>query len=237
MPCRSAATTRCMCCAAPRLPDPFVQQRDNGLPRPIFADRRSARARPRLRSESGLPLGQPLRLRAGLVRPLRRRGIDVNNFCRTCSRPPTPYNAAFVEIFQKLHSSTMTTSSPRSPPRIMPATSSAEDGRADAVAAGPKALYSTRQALNLQGVDVVDGDWQSADVIVPDPTNKASPICCRHAVRRLPDGARRRLRRSGADLRERGREQNAQAAAGRAPISGPGGARPERMVEKEPHAI
>ena len=36
-----------------------------------------------------------------------------------------------------------------------------------------RASRSTAQALNLKVVDVADGDWQAAGVIVHDPTNKA----------------------------------------------------------------
>ncbi len=38
---------------------------------------------------------------------------------------------------------------------------------------GTKGLTLDRQALNLKVVDVADGDWQAADVIVHDPQNKA----------------------------------------------------------------
>ena len=38
---------------------------------------------------------------------------------------------------------------------------------------GTKGLTLDRQALNLKVVDVEDGDWQAADVIVHDPRNKA----------------------------------------------------------------
>ncbi len=38
---------------------------------------------------------------------------------------------------------------------------------------GTKGLTLDREALNLKIVDVVDGDWQAAEVIVHDPRNKA----------------------------------------------------------------
>ncbi len=38
---------------------------------------------------------------------------------------------------------------------------------------GSKGLTLDRQALNLKVVEVADGDWQAAEVIVHDPTNKA----------------------------------------------------------------
>jgi len=38
---------------------------------------------------------------------------------------------------------------------------------------GSKGLTLDRQALNLKVVDVVDGNWQAAEVIVHDPANKA----------------------------------------------------------------
>jgi 2-oxoglutarate ferredoxin oxidoreductase subunit beta len=38
---------------------------------------------------------------------------------------------------------------------------------------GGKGLTLDRSALNLKVVEVVDGDWQGADVIVHDPGNKA----------------------------------------------------------------
>jgi 2-oxoglutarate ferredoxin oxidoreductase subunit beta len=38
---------------------------------------------------------------------------------------------------------------------------------------GSKGLTLDRQALNLKVVDVADGDWRAADVIVHDPANKA----------------------------------------------------------------
>ena len=57
----------------------------------------------------------------------------------------------------------------------------------------------------LKVVDVVDGDWQAAGVIVHDETNRAVA----HMLVEMPFGgvpgrARRDLRRSRADLRERG---------------------------------
>ena len=50
---------------------------------------------------------------------------------------------------------------------------------------GTKGLTLDREALNLKVVDVVDGDWQSADVIVHDPSNKAVA----HMLIDMPIGA------------------------------------------------
>ncbi len=50
---------------------------------------------------------------------------------------------------------------------------------------GTKGLTLDRQALNLKVVDVVDGDWQAAEVIVHEPHNKAVA----HMLIDMPFGA------------------------------------------------
>ena len=50
---------------------------------------------------------------------------------------------------------------------------------------GTKGITLDRQALSLKVVDVVDGDWQAADVIVHEPTNKAIA----HMLIDMPFGA------------------------------------------------
>ena len=80
----------------------------------------------------------------------------------------------------------MTTCSRRSPPRtirgkqlwLKPGEPMLFDG-------GTKGLTLDRQALNLKVVEVVDGDWQAADVIVHDPHNKAVA----HMLIDMPFGA------------------------------------------------
>ena len=64
---------------------------------------------------------QPLRLRAGLGRALRRpRRSTSTRTCPTCSRRRTPTRARRSSRSSRTASSTMTTCSRRSPPRTMP---------------------------------------------------------------------------------------------------------------------
>jgi 2-oxoglutarate ferredoxin oxidoreductase subunit beta len=104
---------------------------------------------------------------------------------------------------------------------------------------GSKGLTLDRQALNLKVVDVADGDWQAADVIVHDPTNKAVA----HMLIDMPIGSfPMALGVIYDDPRPTFESdllaQNAQAAAGKpADLQALVSRGQTWQVEKEPHEI
>ena len=80
----------------------------------------------------------------------------------------------------------MTTCSRRSPPRSNAGKQLwLKHGEPMLFDGGTKGLTLDREALNLKVVDVADGDWQAADVIVHDPKNKAVA----HMLIDMPFGA------------------------------------------------
>jgi 2-oxoglutarate/2-oxoacid ferredoxin oxidoreductase subunit beta len=104
---------------------------------------------------------------------------------------------------------------------------------------GTKGLTLDRESLSVRVVDVVDGDWGAADVIVHHPANKMIA----HMLIDMPFGpfpmALGVIYEDPAPTFESAvAEQNAQASAGKIPdlqkLVGKG---QSWMVEKEPHAI
>jgi len=102
------------------------------------------------------------------------RGIDVSKYLPDVLKAAHAHKgAAFVEIFQNciVYNDDV----------FAPFTAKEHSGKQLWLKAGEPMLFDNgskgltldRQALNLKVVDVVDGDWQAADVIVHDPTNKA----------------------------------------------------------------
>ena len=80
-----------------------------------------------------------------------------------------------------------------------------EHGKPMLFAGGTKGLSLDRADLKLHVVEVVDGDWQAADVIVHDQTNHgiAQMLIDLGPGRRHAGGARRDLQPSAPDLRPR----------------------------------
>ncbi|HST36192.1 MAG TPA: 2-oxoacid:ferredoxin oxidoreductase subunit beta [Allosphingosinicella sp.] len=102
------------------------------------------------------------------------RGIDVSKYLPDVLKAAHAHKgAAFVEIFQNciVYNDDV----------FAPFTAKEHSGKQLWLKAGEPMLFDSgskgltldRQALNLKVVEVADGDWQAADVIVHDPTNKA----------------------------------------------------------------
>ena len=135
----------------------------------------------------------------------------------------------------------MTTCSRRSPTRRNAGKQLwLEAWRADAVRQWHRrASRSTAQALKLKVVDVADGDWQAADVIVHDRTNKAVA----HMLVDMPFGAfPMALGVIYDDPRPTFEsavvEQNAEAAKGKTPdLQALVSKGQTWQVEKEPHEL
>ena len=100
-------------------------------------------------------------------------------------------------------------------------------------AGGTKGIALDRERLALK---VVEGD--DPGVLVHDPTNRGVAAMLIEMRRRLPGRARRHLRRSRADLRERGdraEPRRRQGQDARPPGAGLQG--PDLEVEKEPRDV
>ncbi|PWG03555.1 2-oxoacid:ferredoxin oxidoreductase subunit beta [Sphingosinicella humi] len=104
---------------------------------------------------------------------------------------------------------------------------------------GAKGITLDREALTLKVVDVADGDWEAAGVLVHDPKNKAVA----HMLVDMPFGAfPMALGVIYDDPRPTFEsavvQQNAEASAGKAPdLQALVGKGQSWMVTKEPHAI
>ena len=100
-------------------------------------------------------------------------------------------------------------------------------------AGGTKGMALDRERLALKMVDADD-----PDVLVHDPANRGDRDMLIEMPRRLPDGARRHLRRSAPDLREAVIEQNRPPRKGKAAdLQALVSKGQTWMVEKEPHAL
>ncbi len=208
------------------LPDPAVQQRDL-RPHQGPVSRRPAGS---ARKSPSTPLGsvdrpaQPCAFALGSGARFVARGFDVSkNLPDVLKAAHRPQGAAFIEIFQNCIVYNKDVFEDFAAPKGAEAQPAVARGRrADAVRQrAPRASRSTRDELVLKVVDVVDGDWQAAGVIVHDVKNRCDRAHAgRAAVRRLPDGARRALRRSAPDLRKRGdRSRRPRPARARKPTS------------------
>jgi 2-oxoglutarate ferredoxin oxidoreductase subunit beta len=106
-------------------------------------------------------------------------------------------------------------------------------------AGGTKGLTLDRESLSVRVVDVVDGDWQAADVIVHNPKNKMIA----HMLIDMPFGAFPMalgvIYEDPAPTFESAVvEQNAQASAGKKPdLQALVGKGQSWEVLKEPHVI
>ena len=106
-------------------------------------------------------------------------------------------------------------------------------------AGGTKGIALDREALRLEVVDVTDGDWQSAGVIVHDPRNRSVA----HMLVEMPFGtfptALGVLYEDPAPTFESAVvRQNAEAAAGKTPdLQALVSKGQSWEVTKEPHAI
>ncbi len=216
--------------AAPqsRLPDPAVQQRDLRPDQgPVFADQpRSARTRPSTPFGSVDRPANPCAFALGSGARFVARGFDVSkNLPDVLKAAHAHQGAAFVEIFQNCIVYNKDVFDDFTAPK------GAEDQPAVARATAqpmlfaerrPRASRSTRdELLRSKVVDVVDGDWQAAgrDRARRDQP-RARAYAGRNAVRRVPDGAGRALRRSAPDLRERrDRTERHRPAKARTPTS------------------
>jgi 2-oxoglutarate ferredoxin oxidoreductase subunit beta len=169
------------------------------------------------------------------------RGIDVHkNLPDVLKAAKAHRGAAFIEIFQNCIVYNDDVFAP------FTAKEFAADkqlwlkaGEPMLFAGGTKGLCLDREALNLKVVDVADGDWRAADVIVHDPKNKAVA----HMLVDMPFGAFPMalgvIYEDPAPTFEQAvRDQNAQASAGKTPdLQALVGKGQSWLVEKEPHAI
>jgi 2-oxoglutarate ferredoxin oxidoreductase subunit beta len=168
------------------------------------------------------------------------RGIDVHkNLPEVLKAAHGHRGAAFVEIFQNCIVYNDDVFAPFTAKENAGSQMWLKAGEPMLFDGGSKGIILDRDALTLRVVDVVDGDWQSAGVIVHDPRNKAVA----HMLVDMPFGAFPMalgvIYDDPAPTFETAvREQNAQAAAGKKPDLQALVAKGQSwMVTKEPHAI
>ena len=169
------------------------------------------------------------------------RGIDVNKYLPDVLKAAHQHKgAAFIEIFQNCIVYNDDVFAP------FTAKEFAADkqlwlkaGEPMLFAGGAKGLTLDRESLSVKVVDVVDGDWQAADVIVHNPRNKMVA----HMLIDMPFGAFPMalgvIYEDPAPTFESAvREQNAAASAGKTPNLQALVAKGQSWeVTKEPHAI
>jgi 2-oxoglutarate ferredoxin oxidoreductase subunit beta len=168
------------------------------------------------------------------------RGIDVHkNLPEVLKAAHGHRGAAFVEIFQNCIVYNDDVFAPFTAKENAGSQMWLTAGQPMLFDGGSKGIILDRDALTLRVVDVVDGDWQSAGVIVHDPRNKAVA----HMLVDMPFGAFPMALGVIYDdpaptFESAVREQNAQAAAGKKPDLQALVAKGQSwMVTKEPHAI
>jgi 2-oxoglutarate ferredoxin oxidoreductase subunit beta len=168
------------------------------------------------------------------------RGIDVHkNLPEVLKAAHGHRGAAFVEIFQNCIVYNDDVFAPFTAKENAGSQMWLAAGQPMLFDGGSKGIILDREALTLRVVDVVDGDWQSAGVIVHDPRNKAVA----HMLVDMPFGAFPMalgvIYDDPAPTFETAvREQNAQAAAGKKPDLQALVAKGQSwMVTKEPHLI
>jgi len=114
------------------------------------------------------------------------RGIDVSKYLPDVLKAAHAHKgAAFVEIFQNCIVYNDDVFAPFTAKDNSGKQLWLKSGEPMLFDNGTKGLTLDRQALNLKVVDVVDGDWERADVIVHDPANKAVA----HMLIDMPIGA------------------------------------------------
>jgi len=169
------------------------------------------------------------------------RGIDVNKYLPDVLKAAHAHKgAAFIEIFQNciVYNDDVFAS--------FTAREFASDkqlwlkaGEPMLFAGGSKGLTLDRVALTLAVVDVADGDWRAAEVIVHEPKNKAVA----HMLVDMPFGVFPMAlgviyEDPRATFESAVIAQNAEVAAGKiADLQALVGKGQSWMVEKEPHAI
>src|SRR3546814_17802509 len=86
---------------------------------------------------------------------------------------PTNKGASFVEIYQNCIVYNDDVFAPFTEKKAAPANQIwLENGKPMLFAGSLKGLTLDRQALKLEVVDIIDGDWEKSGVIVHDETNK-----------------------------------------------------------------
>jgi 2-oxoglutarate/2-oxoacid ferredoxin oxidoreductase subunit beta len=168
------------------------------------------------------------------------RGIDVNKYLPDVLKAAHRHKgAAFIEVFQNCIVYNDDVFAPFTAKENADKQLWLKEGEPMLFANGTKGLTLDRESLSVRVVDVVDGDWGAADVIVHHPANKMIA----HMLIDMPFGpfpmALGVIYEDPAPTFESAvAEQNAQASAGKIPdlqkLVGKG---QSWMVEKEPHAI
>jgi len=168
------------------------------------------------------------------------RGIDVNKYLPDVLKAAHAHKgAAFIEIFQNCIVYNDDVFAPFTAKDNADKQLWLKAGEPMLFAGGAKGLTLDRETLTLKVVDVVDGDWQAADVVVHDPANKVVA----HMLVEMPFGpfpmALGVIYDSPAPTFESAVvEQNAQASAGKSPDLQALVAKGQSWeVTKEPHAI
>jgi 2-oxoglutarate ferredoxin oxidoreductase subunit beta len=168
------------------------------------------------------------------------RGIDVNKFLPDVLKAAHAHKgASFVEIFQNCIVYNDDVFAPFTAKENADSQLWLKAGEPMLFANGAKGLTLDREALTVKVVDVADGDWQSAGVIVHDPRNKAVA----HMLIDMPFGAFPMALgviydNPAPTFESAVVEQNAQASAGKAPDLQALVARGQSWeVTKEPHAV
>ena len=168
------------------------------------------------------------------------RGIDVNKFLPDILKAAHSHKgAAFVEIFQNCIVYNDDVFAPFTAKENADKQLWLKEGEPMLFANGSKGLTLDHASLSVRVVDVADGDWQAADVIVHNPKNKMIA----HMLIDMPFGpfpmALGVIYEDSAPTFEAAiAEQNRAASEGKVPdlqkLVGKG---QSWMVEKEPHAI
>jgi 2-oxoglutarate ferredoxin oxidoreductase subunit beta len=168
------------------------------------------------------------------------RGIDVNKYLPDVLKAAHAHRgAAFVEIFQNCIVYNDDVFAPFTAKENAGHQLWLQAGEPMLFANGSKGLTLDRDALMLKVVDVADGDWRSAGVIVHDPRNKAVA----HMLVEMPFGAFPMALGVLFDdprptFETAVRDQNEEAAAGKpADLQALVSRGQSWMVTKEPHAI
>ncbi|HEY9553491.1 2-oxoacid:ferredoxin oxidoreductase subunit beta [Allosphingosinicella sp.] len=168
------------------------------------------------------------------------RAIDVSKHLPDVLKAAHQHKgAAFVEIFQNCIVYNDDVFAPFTAKENAGSQLWLKAGEPMLFAGGTKGLTLDREALTLKVVDVADGDWGAAGVIVHDPRNKAVA----HMLVDMPFGAfPMALGVIYDDPRPTFEsavvQQNAEASAGKTPdLQALVGKGQSWMVTKEPHAI
>jgi 2-oxoglutarate ferredoxin oxidoreductase subunit beta len=168
------------------------------------------------------------------------RGIDVHkNLVEVLKAAHAHRGASFVEIYQNCIVYNDDVFAPFTARENAGNQMWLEAGKPMLFAGGTKGLALDRDRLMLKVVDVADGDWEAAEIIVHDPKNRAVA----HMLVEMPFGAFPMAlgvlyEDPRATFESAVREQNAEASAGKKPdLQALVGKGQSWMVTKEPHAI